>query len=129
MKTGKSETAHLYPLIDESVVAVRQYNFDFDNEGVIKLYSISKNGIRLAQSGEGTWASSEHKVTDAERGKSMNIQLIKNQNRLNDMTFYLLNQYDEGVPIFAVPIGGVPKFKFSIGVNYDYINKKRTIGN
>ncbi len=129
LKTGKTETAHLYPLIDDGAISIRQYNFDFDNEGMIKIYSISKNGIPVAQSGEGTWAQSEHKVTEAEKGKSMNIQLIKNQNRLNDMTFYILNQYDQAIPFFAIPIGGVPKFKFSIGVNYDYINKKRTVGN
>lgn len=129
LKSGKAETAHLYPLIDESAISVRQYNFDFDNEGAIKIYSVSKNGIPVTLSNDGEWATSEHKVTEAEKGKSMNLQIIKSQSRINDMTFYILNQYDQAVPFFAVPIGGVPKFKFSMGVNYDYINKKRSLGN
>ncbi len=129
LRNGRSETAHLYPLIDENTVSIRQYNFDFDNEGAIKLYSVSKNGIPASISGDGTWATSEHAITPAEKGKSMNLQIVKSQSRINDMTFYILNQYDQAIPFFAVPIGGVPKFKFAIGVNYDYINKQRTIGN
>lgn len=129
LKNGKSETAHLYPLIDDECISIRQYNFDFDDEGVIKIYSVSKNGIPVSLSADGTWATSEHKVTPQEKGKSMNLQIIKNQSRINDMTFYMFNQYDQAVPFFAVPIGGIPKFKFSIGVNYDYINKKKSLGN
>ncbi|HEX4886933.1 MAG TPA: hypothetical protein VFV37_02705 [Luteibaculaceae bacterium] len=129
LKNGRSETAHLYPLIDDNTVSIKQNNFDFDNEGIIKLYSVSKNGVPVKLSDDGNWATSEHPVTKEEKGKSINIQIIKNQSRINDMTFYILNQYDKAVPFFAIPIGGVPKFKFSIGVNYDYINKKRTIGN
>ncbi|MES2628978.1 MAG: hypothetical protein V4616_08415, partial [Bacteroidota bacterium] len=104
---------HLYPLIDETAVSLRQYNFDFDNEGAIKIYSVSKNGIPVALSGDGTWATSVHTVTQNEKGKSMNLQIIKSQSRINDMTFYILNQYDEAVPFFAIPIGGLPKFKFN----------------
>lgn len=129
LKNGKAETAHLYPLIDESAISIRQYNFDFDDEGIIKIFSVSKNGIPVSISADGNWATSEHKVTANEKGKSMNLQIIKNQSRINDMTFYILNQYDQAVPFFAVPIGGLPKFKFSLGVNYDYINKKKSLGN
>ncbi len=129
LKSGKTETAHLYPLIDDNTISIRQNNFDFDNEGMIKIFSVSKNGIPVALSNDGAWASSVHNVTAAEKGKSMNLQIIKNKSRINDMTFYILDQYDKAIPFLAIPIGGVPKFKFNLGVNYDYINKKKSLGN
>ncbi len=129
LKPAKYDVAHLYPLIDENTVSIRQYNFDFDFEGSIKAYSVSKNGLPMRMSGDGVTATSEHPVTFDEKGKSINIQIVKSQNRLNDMTFYILNQYDKAVPFFAIPIGGVPKYKFKLELDYDYINKKRSMGN
>ena len=129
LKPAKYDVAHLYPLIDENTVSIRQYNFDFDYEGSIKAYSVSKNGLPMKMSGDGDLATSEHPITFDEKGKSINIQIVKSKNRLNDMTFYILNQYDKAIPFFAIPIGGVPKYKFKVELDYDYVNKKRSMGN
>jgi hypothetical protein len=31
---------------------------------------------------------------------------------------YLTNQYNEAIPFFSVPIGGVPKYKYKVDVQY-----------
>lgn len=109
----KGKAAQLYPYIDQEVVALKQNNFDFDNDGYIKLYSVSKNGHLMGTSKDNQWNQSSHQVGDAERGKSMNIQIIKTKDFDNDMVLYVTNQYDQPVPFFAVPIGGPPKYKYS----------------
>ncbi|MGB0165526.1 MAG: hypothetical protein ACPF8V_01605 [Luteibaculum sp.] len=126
LKYNKDEVAHIYPYVDEKVQSFEQFNFDFDNEGEIKLYSVAKNGHVLKGSNDGDIVSSKHPVEDKERGKSMDIQIAKNANRINDMTFYLLNQYNEAIPFFAIPIGGIPKYSFNIGIKYDYVNQNRS---
>ena len=110
--------AHIYPFIDEKVVSLHQHNFDFDNNGNIKLYSRVKNGHNLAGSGNDEWKESGHKIADEERGKSMNIRIIKSDESDNDMVFYVTNQYNEPIPFFAVPIGGKPKYQYKIDIKY-----------
>ncbi|MGD1845395.1 MAG: hypothetical protein ACFB10_08385, partial [Salibacteraceae bacterium] len=102
-KTGVA--AQLYPYIDQEVIALKQNNFDFDNDGYIKLYSVNKNGHLMTTSNDNQWTQSSHKVSPGERGKSMNIQIIKTKNFDNDMELYVTNQYAQPVPFFAVPIG------------------------
>ena len=126
LKPGKLEVAHLYPFIDNNIVSITQYNFDFDNEGLIEIFSVSKNGEACTLSGDDEQAKSKHSITANEKGKSLNIQIVKNMDRINDMSFYILNQYDKPVPFFATPIGGIPQYKFNIGVEYDYENRKRS---
>lgn len=126
LKYNAQEVAHIYPYIDNNVVSIKQHNFDFDDEGVLKVYSVSKNGHVLAASGENEWVFSEHPISEKEKGKSLDIQIVKSQNRHNDLTFYLLNQYNEAIPFFAIPIGGIPKYNFNISLKYDYVNKSRS---
>ncbi|TXC77040.1 hypothetical protein [Luteibaculum oceani] len=126
LKNSRTQVAHLYPYIDNSVISIKQFNFDFDSEGEIKLYSVAKNGHVLVSSGDKELSTSEHKVDEIERGKSMDIQIAKNQDRVNDMTFYILNQYNQAIPFFAIPIGGIPKYNFNIDIKYDYINKNKS---
>ena len=126
LKSDSSTAAHLYPFIDNKTVSVKQGNFDFDNEGTIKLYSRTKNGHRVLLSGDNEIAVSEHIITPEEQGKTLDIQIVKNQNRVNDMSFYLLNQYNQAVPFFAIPLGGVPQYKFKVKTQYEYRNKKHS---
>jgi hypothetical protein len=112
------ETAHLYPFIDEEVKSIKVQNFDFDNDGEIKIYSVSKNGILSSKSGNDEWREEEHLVVDEERGTSLNLQIVKKGNWNNDMTIYVTNQYDEDLPFFSIPIGGVPKYKYKVNLRY-----------
>lgn len=112
LQQKEGSVAHLYPYIDAKVEKITLYNFDFDNDGIIQVYSTKKNGHQQATSDDDNWQSSQIVVEDAERNKSMDIQIVKANNSSNDMVFYAVNQYNEPVPFFASPLGGKPRYKF-----------------
>jgi hypothetical protein len=108
--------AHLYPFIDKNVLSVRQYNFDFDSDGEIRLTTIAKKLHPQAISKDGTWEWSANKVKDEEKNTSFDLQISKKGAKSNDMVMYMVNQYNEAVPFFSNPIGGKPKYKYKIDV-------------
>lgn len=113
-----NSVAHLYPFIDNEVVSLTQHNFDFDNEGVVMVYTVAKNRHKGAASGNYKWAKSTHMIEDEEKNTTMDIQIVKKGASRNDMVCYITNQYDEAVAFFSVPVGGPPKFKYKVNVNY-----------
>jgi len=119
LNSQKGSVAQIYPFVDGNVVSIRQNNFDFDNDGSIRLYSVAKNGHRMVASADGNWGKSDHMVVDAEKGKSLNIQIVKGGTFDNDMVYYVTNQYEEPLPFFAIPIGGSPKYKYDIEIKID----------
>jgi hypothetical protein len=114
----KKSVTHLYAYIDDRVKIIKQHNFDFDNDGIIKVVSVARNGHAVATSGDNVWVSSELKIANIERNTSMDFQIIKKGDFNNDMVFYLTNQYGEKLPFYTVPIGGIPKYKMGIDVIY-----------
>ncbi len=113
------ETSHIYPYIDDKVISVEQRNFDWDNDGYIKICSVATLGDPVALSGDNTWSNSVYKIRDQERGKSLDIQFTKNDKILvnnNNVVFSIRNQYGELLPFYVVPIGGVPKYQGNIHV-------------
>ena len=116
---ANNEVSHIYPYIDERVIAIKQSNFDWDNDGVIRVISPSKNGEVMAISGENHWATSTHQITADDINSSLDIQLIKNKKaniKNNNVVIYLENQYGELLPFYSIPIGGIPKYKYNIGI-------------
>lgn len=113
---AKGAIAHVYPYVDQNVVAIKQNNFDFDDDGFIKIFSVARNGHPASASGESSWSQTRHEIMADEKGKSMNIQFIRKGDWENDMVFYITNQFDRPMPFFAIPIGGVPKYKYDIQV-------------
>ena len=109
---------HLYPFIDDKVVTFTQHNFDFDKEGGVFIYSIAKNRHKGAPSANYAWATSKHKVSEAEKNTTVDIQIVKNKYSRNDMVMYMKNQYNEAIAFFSTPIGGPPKFKYKVDVKY-----------
>ncbi len=108
------QTSHIYPYIDQDVISVQQRNFDWDNDGFIKICSVSTLGEEVALSGDNIWSSSEYKINDKERGKSLDIQFTRSSTQVvnnNNVVFSIRNQYGELLPFYVVPIGGVPKFE------------------
>lgn len=109
--------SHIYPFIDKQTVSIKQSNFDFDGDAYIRIVSASKKGVKVTTSAEGKWASSQHDITEAEKGNSLDLQIIKNGTKgNNNVAFYITNQYGKYLPFYTVPIGGVPKYNYSIGV-------------
>lgn len=112
--SDKNQVSHVYPYIDNQVVSLMQYNFDWDNDGDIKVFSVATMASKLKVSGDKEWAISEYKILEEERGTSLDIQfssVLGNNVNNNNVVFYITNQYGEFLPFFTVPIGGVPVFK------------------
>ncbi len=106
-----NQVSHIYPYIGNNVVSIKQANFDYDNDGYIKLVSKVRRGEYMGAGGEKQWVSSMHSIVEKEKNTSMDIQFIKRKDKLverNNIVFYITNQYDEYLPFYTIPIGGVP---------------------
>lgn len=114
------QVSHIYPYVDSETVSIRMSNFDWDSDGFIRIVSVARKGQLGKVSGEDTWDMSEFKIYDEEINTSLDIQFIKKKNpppiRNNNVVIYVKNQYNRNLEFFTSPIGGVPKYKYSIGV-------------
>lgn len=103
---------HIYPYVNEEVVSVQQYNFDWDGDGVIRVVSVARKGESVKMSTDDDWAISKHMISEDEKNTSLDIQLIKsNDQNNNNVVFRITNQYGEYMPFFSVPIGGRPVYR------------------
>ena len=119
LSNDQSQVAHLYPYVNDRVVSIKVSNFDWDNDGYIKVVSVARKGDFSKLSNENEWVTSTHTIAEAEKGTSLDIQFIKNKTTLvenNNVVIYITNQYGEFLPFYTAPIGGIPKFKYSISV-------------
>ena len=117
---NSENVSHIYPFIDKGTVSVRQANFDWDSDGEIRVVSISRSGQLLKVSGQDVWEDkNEFKIFPEEVGKSLDFQFIKKKYPIvmnNNVVVRVKNQYGENMKFFTIPIGGVPKYSYSIGV-------------
>jgi hypothetical protein len=116
----RGAVSHLYPFVGAGVTSVKIKVFDFDDDGILRIVSVAKKGELAKSSGNGNWITTEHKVVNDEINTSLDIQFIKQKDsKNNNVVVNVTNQYGELMPFFTAPIGGVPKFKFKIGVKVD----------
>jgi len=98
--------SHLYPFIDQSVIRVRQNNYDFDGDGYLRICSLVRKSEIVKPSNNGQWSISTHEIYAKERGACMDLQIVsKVERRNNNMVFYITNQYGEALPFMNFPIG------------------------
>jgi len=119
MHNNPEEVSHIYPFVDDQTVTVRLSNFDWDSDGFIRTVSVARKGQLSPVSAEDVWETSEFKILDAEKNTSLDIQFIKKKTppiKNNNVVIYVKNQYGQNLEFFTSPIGGVPKYKYSIGV-------------
>jgi hypothetical protein len=109
--------SHIYPFLDKGLTSVMLYNFDYDHDGEVYVYTVSKNRHMSAASGDNEWKKGNHKITSAEHNTSMDVQLFNKKGVNNNVTVYILNQYEDAVGFFSAPIGGVPKYRYKLKVN------------
>lgn len=105
--------AQIFPFIDDKTISVKLFNFDWDNDGHIRVVSIAKNGLLCKVSGEGNWEENNFPIVEEEKLSSIQIQFIKNKKSLvknNNVVFVVQNQYGESLPFFVMPIGGIPTY-------------------
>jgi hypothetical protein len=120
MADTKGSISHLYPFVAAGITAVKISVFDFDDDGILRVVSVAKKGEITKSSGNAVWLENTHKITTEELNTSLDIQFVKQQDsKNNNVVVYITNQYGELMPFYATPIGGVPKYKFKIGVKVD----------
>lgn len=119
MHDDPQEVSHIYPYIDDRTVGIKQENFDWDDDGYIRVVSRVRKGKLLKVSGDGVWVETEFKIYEEEKTTSLNFQFIKNKENPvnnNNVVINIRNQYGEMLPFYTVPIGGVPKYNYRINV-------------
>lgn len=105
--------SQIYPFVDDKTISIEVSNFDWDNDGVIRIISVAKNGVLCDISNEDNWVKREFPIIDVEKNSTIEIQFIKNQRTLiknNNVAIVVRNQYGETLPFFVIPIGGVPVY-------------------
>lgn len=112
-----THVSHIYPFIPANVVRCEINVFDFDNAGIVRVVSVAKKGEMFGSTTEGTWSQIKFEISKEELNTSLDIQFInKKAVRNNNVAVYITNQYGELLPFYSIPIGGVPKYKYKIGV-------------
>lgn len=111
LSDNQKQICQIYPFIDDKTISVEILNFDWDNDGMIRVFSVAKNGINCNVSGEDNWERNVFPIVNEEKNTSLEIQFIKNQSlqvRNNNVVISVLNQYGISLPFYVIPIGGIP---------------------
>ena len=119
MHDNPNEVSHIYPYIDDKTISIKQANFDWDDDGMIRIVSVARKGQIEKVSGENYWTETEFKIFEEEKNTSLDFQFIKRKGvavKNNNVAIFVKNQYGELIQFYALPIGGVPKYKYNIGV-------------
>lgn len=112
--------AHIYPFISKGIITCEINVFDFDNAGMIRVVSVSKKGEVFDSPTEGVWSQLKFPIKEDEWNTSLDIQFInKKAVKNNNVAIFITNQFGELMPFYSAPIGGVPKYKYKIGVKPD----------
>ena len=109
----QKQVCQIYPYADDKTISIQVSNFDWDNDGIIRLFSVAKNGIFCDVSGDNLWTVREFPIVAEERNSSIEIQFKKNKSvkiRNNNVVVAVRNQYGVSLPFYVVPIGGVPVY-------------------
>lgn len=109
--------SHLYPFVTKGITSVTIDVFDYDDEGIIRIISVSKKGENTKLEKQANREISKHTIIEDEINTSLDVQFIKNKaSKNNNITVSIANQYGESLAFYTVPIGGVPKYKYKIKV-------------
>ena len=113
LSNNQNNVSQIYPYIDDKTISIKISNFDWDDDGFIRIVSVAKNGLICETSGENNWVVREFPIIEEEKNTSIEIQFIKNRAKLiknNNVVVTVQNQYGDILPFFVVPIGGIPVY-------------------
>ncbi len=105
--------SQIYPYVDDKTISVEVSNFDWDKDGLIRIFSVAKNGLLCDVSNDGDWVVNRFPIIEEEKNSTLEIQFIKNQIshiKNNNVVISIRNQYGLSLPFFVIPIGGVPVY-------------------
>ncbi len=109
--------SHIYPFVSQNVIAVKINIFDYDRDGMVRIISVAKKGELFKADGDGKWVDTTHPTVMDEINTSLDVQFVKqNAVRNNNIVVFITNQYGELLPFYTVPIGGVPRYRYKIGM-------------
>jgi hypothetical protein len=109
----QKHVCQIYPFVDDKTISIQVSNFDWDDDGTIRIFSVAKNGIFCDVSGENDWIVREFPIMEEEKNSTIEIQFTKNQTvqvKNNNVVIIVRNQYGISMPFYVVPIGGVPVY-------------------
>jgi len=113
LSDDQKHVSQIYPFADDKTISIEISNFDWDNDGIIRIFSIAKNGILCDVSGDDNWTVRKFPITDEEKNTTIEIQFIKNQSvsiKNNNVVVAVRNQYGISLPFYVIPIGGIPVY-------------------
>jgi hypothetical protein len=113
LSDDQQHVSQIYPFADDRTISIQVSNFDWDNDGIIRIFSVAKNGILCDVSGEDNWIVKEFPIVAEEKNSTLEIQFIKNKSvqvKNNNVVVTVKNQYGNSLPFYVVPIGGVPVY-------------------
>jgi hypothetical protein len=113
LSDDQKHVSQIYPFADERTISIQVSNFDWDNDGIIRIFSVAKNGILCDVSGDNNWVVREFPIVAEEKNSTLEIQFIKNKSvqiKNNNVVVTVKNQYGNSLPFYVVPIGGVPVY-------------------
>jgi hypothetical protein len=113
LSDDQKHVCQIYPFVDDKTISIQISNFDWDNDGTIRIFSIAKNGVFCDVSGEDNWIVRDFPIVAEEKNSTVEIQFTKNQTvevRNNNVVIIVKNQYGISMPFYVVPIGGVPVY-------------------
>ena len=113
LSDDQKQVCQIYPFVDDKTISIEVSNFDWDNDGIIRIFSVAKNGVLCDVSGEDNWVIRKFPIVAEEKNSSIEIQFIKNQFLLvrnNNVVVAVRNQYGASLPFVVIPIGGVPVY-------------------
>ncbi len=55
LSDDQKHVCQIYPFIDDKTISIEVSNFDWDKDGIIRIFSVAKNGILCETSGENNW--------------------------------------------------------------------------
>ena len=111
---SRNQVSHIYPFVDLETTSIRTENFDWDNDGIIRVTSEVRREQLVVVSGDDVWAQTDFAVMEGEKGKSLNFQFIPRGVRNNNVVINVRNQRGDNLKFYSAPIGGVPRYRPSI---------------
>jgi len=113
LSDDQKHVSQIYPFVDDKTISIKVSNFDWDNDGKIKIISVAKNGVLCDVSGDNNWIVRKFPIIEEEKNSTIEIQFIKSQTsqiKNNNVVVTVQNQYGISLPFFVIPIGGVPVY-------------------
>ena len=113
LSDDQKHISQIYPFADDRTISIEVSNFDWDNDGMIRIFSVAKNGVVCDVSGENNWVVKSFPILPEEKNSTIEIQFVKNQSvqiKNNNVVVVVKNQYGIALPFYVVPIGGVPVY-------------------